>query len=290
MAILAFDIGGTAVKYGLYKNHVLQEKSSFLTPNSWDEMLKELISVREYFTHEKLEGVAFSSPGAVDTNAGIIRGLSAVPYIHDFEIVKDLEEKLALPVTIENDANCAALAELSFGAAKNIENVLFFVIGSGVGGAVAISGKLHKGRDLFGGEFGFMIMGDGKTLSESASPVHVANRFSKEAQIEPALSGKELFELAEQGNQEAQDALDGLYNSLARGIFNASLVVNPDLVLMGGGISCREDLVFQVVKRLNDLRKATHAEDMGIPVATCQFFNDANFLGAVSHFLGNEKK
>ena len=290
MAILAFDIGGTSVKFGLYKDHVLQETNSFPTPVTWEGMSEQLIAVRQSFSHEDIEGIAFSSPGAVDTDAGVIHGISAVSYIHEFEIVKELEGKLSLPVTIENDANCAALAELTFGAAKNSENVLFFVIGSGVGGAVAINGQLHKGRNLFGGEFGFMVMGDGRTLSESASPVHVANRFSKNAKIEPALSGKDLFELAEKGNHEAQEALDGLYSSLAKGIFNASLVVNPDLILIGGGISRREDLVNQVVRRLDELRRATHAEDMEISVKTCKFFNDANLLGAVAHFIGRKGK
>ena len=288
MAILAFDIGGTSVKFGLYKDHVLQETNSFPTPVTWEGMSEQLIAVRQSFSHEDIEGIAFSSPGAVDTDAGVIHGISAVSYIHEFEIVKELEGKLSLPVTIENDANCAALAELTFGAAKNCENVLFFVIGSGVGGAVAINGQLHKGRNLFGGEFG--VMGDGRTLSESASPVHVANRFSKNAKIEPALSGKDLFELAEKGNHEAQEALDGLYSSLAKGIFNASLVVNPDLILIGGGISRREDLVNQVVRRLDELRRATHAEDMEISVKTCKFFNDANLLGAVAHFIGRKGK
>lgn len=285
MTLLVFDIGGTAVKYGLFRDNQLKNLSSFPTPDSWEGMIEELIKVKSHFSEEKLQGVAISSPGAVDVDRGEIHGISAVPYIHNFPIQSDLEKLLELPVRLENDANCAALAELSFGAAQDCQSALFFVIGSGLGGAVVIDRKLQKGRNLFGGEFGYMLMEGGRTLSQLVSPVHVSKRFSEEQGFEPALSGKELFDLADQGNAAALKAVDGLFSNLALGIFNSCLVTNPDKVLIGGGISKRPGLIEEIDRRILRLKEHTGAAELKIHLAACQFFNDANLLGAAVHFL-----
>lgn len=96
-----------------------------------------MIQVKESLAVKyKLIGAAFSLPGAVDDAAGIIGGTSALPYIHDFPIKRALGEKLFLPVAMENDANCAALGEAWLGVAKFCQDVVFLVIGTGVGGAV----------------------------------------------------------------------------------------------------------------------------------------------------------
>lgn len=81
----------------------------------------------------KFSGVAISSPGSVDTKTGIIYGLSAIEYIHRFEIRKELEALFGLRVSIQNDANCAALAEVWKGNAAEVSNSAFLIIGSGVG-------------------------------------------------------------------------------------------------------------------------------------------------------------
>ncbi|HHT7815114.1 TPA: ROK family protein [Streptococcus suis] len=284
MALLAVDIGGTAVKYALYKDNHLQGTSSFRTPKTWEEMKAYLLEVQSYFLDENLEGVAISSPGAVDVENGVIHGISAIPYIHDFNIVAELEEVFQLPVTIENDANSAALAELAYGVAKSVGTVLFFIIGSGVGGAVAIDGNLHKGLNLFGGEFGYMMLDKDYTLSQSASPVHVAKHFSAENDLPTTISGQELFELSDAGDKKAREAVDKLFQALGRGIFNASLVLNPDLVVLGGALSKRRGLVEEVSERIDYLREKTGAQDLIINLDVCQFYNDANLLGAVAHF------
>lgn len=288
MALLAFDIGGTAVKYGLYNSGHLLETSSFSTPKTWEEIKTLLYKVFEGYNSKAIQGIAISSPGAVDSERGLIGGISAVPYIHHFPIVEELEDLFQLPVTIENDANCAALAEVAFGVARDCRDVLFFVIGSGIGGAVIIDGKLHKGKNLFGGEFGYMMMDDEKTLSQLASPVQVASCFSKERAIESPLTGKALFDRADQGDQEAQKAVNALYDQLARAIFNASLVINPDRVVIGGGISKRPGLVDELDKRLTALKERTEARELEIDVRVCRYFNDANLLGAVANFIASK--
>jgi ROK family protein len=284
MALLAFDMGGTAVKYGLFRDRVLEQTNSFPTPATWEEMKKALLTVRNQFSDELLEGVAFSSPGSVDSEAGIIYGSSAIPYIHRFEIVKELEETLGLPVSIENDANCAALAEVEFGVAKSVRDVVFFIIGSGIGGALVLNRKLHKGNSLFGGEFGRMQLRGNETLSVLASPVQSAKRYAESQSISTSFSGKDLFSLADQGVIAAQNAVSDLYDSLALGIYNVLVVLDPELVVLGGGLSKQEELLGEIDRRVRKLLENNNATELKFQLERCQYFNDANLLGAVAHF------
>lgn len=284
MGILAFDIGGTAVKYALYEEQGLKETSSFQTPKNWEEMKANLYRVFESYAGRSIEGVAFSSPGTVDAVLGEIRGKSAVPYLHNFPILKELEDLFSLPVSIENDANCAALAEVEFGEAKESTNAAFFIIGSGIGGAIVINRELYKGSSLFAGEFGYMLQTAKDSLSMLASPVNVAGTYSKAVGLSPSISGKELFERAEKGEAGAIEAVCHLYDELARGIYNILFVFNPDVVIIGGGISVRPDLLEKVDSRVKGLLEENGITDLPYEIKICRFHNDANLLGAVANF------
>lgn len=105
MNLVVFDIGGTSVKYGHYQDSAIDKKGAFATPKTWEEMKANLYRVFTELSDADAKGVAISSPGAVDTEEGVIKGFSAIPYIHHFKIIDELEAMFGLPVTIENDAN-----------------------------------------------------------------------------------------------------------------------------------------------------------------------------------------
>ena len=137
------DRGGTAVKYACSdENGNLTGHGSFPTPESGLEaLLDQMRSVYEAASAAApLAGIAISSPGAVDGKEGVVRGISAISYIHEIPIVKMIRERLdGLPVSIENDANCVALGEMWLGAAKGKRNFASVVGGTGIGGAVVIN-------------------------------------------------------------------------------------------------------------------------------------------------------
>lgn len=288
MTLAVFDIGGTAVKYGIWSNDQIQHQDKFKTPDNWEQMKVEISKVflkLQNETSEKFSGAAFSCPGAVDAEAGVINGFSAVPYIHSFPIQSELTHLLDVPVSIENDANCAALAEVSYGAAKDVDNALFIVIGSGIGGAVIIKKELIKGKNLFGGEFGFMLLDGDFSFSDLASPVRVANRYAVELGLsEGDISGKEMFTRAEQADPIAMRYVEGLKNGLARGVHTLLVALNPEKVVIGGAISAREDLITDVTERIQHLLTKTNAMDVELDLVPCQYNNDANLMGAVVAF------
>lgn len=275
MKILCFDMGGTAVKYGVWDDEKITKTGSFKTPTTWDEMKQQMRQVATKFAD--VEGVGISSPGSVDSKLGVIRGISAIPYIHNFEIVKELTELFNKQVTIENDANSAALAELYYGRAKDLNNVVFYIIGSGIGGAVSISKQLVKGANLFGGEIGYMLMDGKKTLSQIASPVEIAKRYHFE-------SGKELFDLAAKGNEQAKVGAEEVYDTLARSMYNVALMLDPELILIGGGISQRDDFVSPIQVKLDHYLKANGAGDLKIKIDRCEFLQNANLIGAAVNY------
>ncbi|SJZ76612.1 ROK family protein [Pilibacter termitis] len=286
MALLTIDIGGTTIKYASFDNGKLSQKGSKDTPTTLEEFYKVLIRIKDEVSQKvKITGVAISSPGAVSKKDGVIYGASAIPYIHNFPIQAELEAKFELPVSMENDANCAALAEVAFGAGKEYDDLLFFVIGSGIGGSVVLNKKIRHGAHLMGGEFGYMLMNE-HTLSENASPVQAARRYNEAQQA--SVSGKELFSLAE-NDENAKRIVDAIFDNLARAIFNLQYALDPEIVLLGGGISQADFLIPKLQEALKNVYDKVEIGTIMPKIAVCQFQNDANLIGAAADFLSEEK-
>lgn len=283
--ILAIDIGGSAIKSGLWENDGLTELPSFETPKTWDEMKAYLKSLVE--EHQITEGVAISAPGAVNAEEGVIYGVSAVPYLHRFPIKQELADFLGVPVSFQNDANCAALAEVWQGNAKGLESAAMMIIGTGIGGGVVINGELRTGANLFGGEFGYQIMNNEtlETLSNLGSPVAMAKRYSRIKADDRKYTSKEIFDLAEAGDELAQEQIDLFYNALSIGIYNVLISLDPDRVLIGGGISTREDLLANIEERVQELLLQKGAKELKASIMPCKFLSQANLIGAVYQFL-----
>ena len=238
-----------------------------------------------------MHGAAFSFPGCVDQEKGEILGYSGIKYIHHFPIGQKLAEILNLPVAMENDANCAALAEIWTGAAKNIDNVLFVVVGTGVGGAVVIDGKIHSGSHLYGGEFGFMHLGYGEnfasqTLSGVGTAVAMAKRYCEKVNIAiDAYNGKDVFELARNGDVIAAQEVEVFYQALSIGLFNLQISFDPEAIVIGGGISANNEIINNLEIRVNELIQNARIKDFRANILPCFYRNDANLIGAVKNFL-----
>lgn len=232
-----------------------------------------------------IEGVAISSPGVVNHEKQMIEGISAIPYIHGFNIFQELEELFALPVTIENDAICAGMAEYYEGVAKNYQDFAFVVLGTGVGGAVFTNGKLNKGAHLYGGEFGLMFLEENKTFSMLGTAVQMAWRYCERIGVEKSTySGKKVFELAEQGDLVAKEEVENFYNYLTRGLFSIQFAIDPEVIVIGGGISTKDDLLAQINQRMKQLTRQFKLNDFDPKILLCEYRSEANLIGAATNF------
>lgn len=289
MVLITIDVGGSSIKYSLFSEGKLGEVKSKRTPNDlkgYYSCLKDIVSEMR---REKINitGIAMSSPGAVNQKTGYIEGFSALPYIHGFNIHHVLEEKLGLPLTIENDANCAALAEVAYGAAKNLQNVLFLVLGTGVGGAVVLNGKIHHGNHLFGGEFGFMLMDEKHTFSDLGTAVNMAKRYNIRQKTE--LTGQEVFRRAREENDSvAQEEMKCFIFNVAKGIYNLQYAFDPELIVIGGAVSQSEWLVPELNKQLQKIIKNLEIPPFLPEIKVCHYRNSANLIGAVVNFQQNK--
>ncbi len=294
MYILGFDVGGSSVKYAVADDAGnLLEKGKFPTPqDSLQPLLRAMHEVREsYRGRYDFAGAGLSLPGAVDNEAGIIGGASALAYIHNFNIRTEFEKALGLHVAMENDANCAALGEVWKGAAEGYQDMAFFVCGTGIGGAIVKDKHIHHGRHLHGGEFGFMVVDDTyTTLSEAAATVSMAKRVARAKGLpEDAMDGVRAFELMEQGDPDAVREINRMYEYLARAIYNVQYAYDPEITVLGGAISVRPELIGQLEQKLANILKKVEIARVVPKLACCKFGNDANLLGAVCCFLQQEQ-
>ena len=284
MAILVFDMGGSAVKYGVWAQDSLVSKGKFTTPNTWEEMKAQLQQVRAS-VDEEIEGVGISAPGAVNAQERRIDGISAIPYIHGFDIYSELEAAFGVPVTIENDANCAGMAEFYQGAGKEFQQAAFVVIGTGVGGTLFQNGELVRGAHLYGGEFGLMILDQGKTFSQLGTAVQMAWRYCDRIGVDRAtITGEEVFQRAEDGDAIAIEEVNKFYRYLAQGLFSIQFAFDPEVIIIGGGVSAKKGLLQEVDQRLKKMLADQALNDFVPLIKLCDYRNDANLVGAAANF------
>lgn len=279
---LVIDIGGSSVKSALWQQGQLREQEQFASPRKWEEMLQQIIALKKRKSQmHQLRGVCFSLPGIVNDETGVLEGASSLAYLHGFAFREVVSQALGLPVFMENDANCAALAEQRYGVAKNKENVLFVVIGTGIGGTIISDGEIRKGQHLFGGEFGMMLINGRDEWAILGSAVHMARKVSLAKGLSrEALSGQEVFDLAEAGDHVAFEAVEELYHYLALGIYNLQYIIDPEIIVLGGGISAKTGLIANIERHLKVIMTYGQRSPLFPQLALCQFGNEANLMGA----------
>jgi predicted NBD/HSP70 family sugar kinase len=284
MTLLTIDIGGTTIKHAIYVEGKLSENGAFNTPDNLEDFytgLEKVVTAAKS-NHPDLVGVAISAPGAVNKATGVIEGASALPYIHNFEIHQEFEKRFGLPVSIENDANCAALAEAASGVAKGLKNVLFIVLGTGVGGAVVVNGKIHHGKHLFGGEFGFMLMDDENSFSTLGTTIRMAERYNMRTGED--LDAIAIFAKAFAGDAIAKEEMDIFTFNVAKGIFNLQYSFDPDLIIIGGGVSQADWLIPELQRQMQKVMDAIKIAPFMPEIAICHYKNEANLIGAAADF------
>ncbi|MFZ2756556.1 MAG: ROK family protein [Atopobiaceae bacterium] len=277
------DIGGTSVKLATWSGGALVDRHAVPTPRTLPEFYETLeAEVALMGAAHPIAGVAVSAPGAPNRRTGVIESASAVPYIHGFDMVSELSRRFGLPVSIENDANCAALAELADGAGRDVSSLALLVLGTGVGGAMIVDGRVWHGAHLLGGEFGFDLMDGGSILSLVGTAVAAAARYNLRTGAN--VTGKDVFDLADAGDAIAAEEVHTMVASLARAIYNLQYGFDPERFLIGGGVSANPRLVPLIDAELDRLMATVRVASVRPVVGTCSYGPAANLRGAVADF------
>ena len=286
MVIATVDIGGTGIKFAaMSKEGEILDKQEIATPDDLDgllDWLKMLLSKREY------QGIAMSVPGAVDRKTGTIGGISAVPYIHGFSWYDKLAS-YELPIHLENDANCVGLSELL--AHPELENAACVVIGTGIGGAMIVNGRLHRGKHHLGGEFGYMTtLAPAEKLNNWSQLASTGNmvRYLAEKSGQTDWNGKKIYEAAAAGDEICQAAIEQMNRNLAKGLLNIQYLFDPDVISLGGSISQNPDFI-QGVRSAIAYYVDRYEEYSVVPeILACTYQGEANLYGALVNWLQEE--
>ena len=245
---ICIDIGGTAIKYGVVQSGEIPEiirTDSCKTPENGTKILQKVFDIIEALKRNcgQTEAVCISSAGIVNSEEGCILEANddLIPGYTGTKIADRVKEKFGIPCFVENDVNCAAMAEYYAGAAKGYQSMLMLTIGTGIGGAFIASGKLLKGHTYSACEVGYMNMEEGTFEEIAATSALVARTAKRLHKTADAISGKWIFEQAQDGNEVCIEEIDRMCDILAKGISNICYVLNPEIVLLGGGISAQTD-------------------------------------------------
>ena len=288
---MCLDIGGTAVKFGVAgESGALLHKGEIpnvITQKGVDGLVESLASVTEQYQQEySLYGIAVSTAGVVDPEKGLI--LYAPKYFPGYPgtaLRERLEKSCNLPCTVENDVNAAALGEYWLGAGQGAKSLFCITVGTGIGGCALLDGRVIHGAACFGGEAGLQHITPDSTWEEMASTrALIRNVAAAKGISETALDGRKIFALAQGGDEEAAAAIARQMDDLATGIANICYILNPERIIVGGGIAAQEAYLYPLLDTaLRDKLFPLVYEKLTLRFAALQ--NDAGMLGALYNFL-----
>ncbi|MDJ0331923.1 ROK family protein [Planococcus sp. S3-L1] len=294
MLLAVFDIGGTTIKYGVGSSdgEMIVER---VTPTKAVEGGEKLIQKIKILTKElqevwDVEGVAISTAGSIDSRAGeVIYATETIPGYTGMNVKKILETELQLPVELENDVHCGALGELWKGAGSKSRHLLFLTIGTGIGGSLAIDGQIYKGFAHLAGAIGHMNLypqgqlcscGQKGCFEQYASTSRLEQKIQE---INPNLRVPAFMEEVKQGNTQSLEVFHAWLTDLVLGLHSLIYIWNPELVVIGGGISAQgkwleQEIEKAVFKNLLEPFKT----NLGIRLA--ENGNRSNMLGAIKNY------
>lgn len=287
--IAAIDIGGTKIKYGVVDSSddtftFLGEMDTntsladFKMENRLDDVLEKIKATNP------IEGIAISTAGIVDvTNGFILHANKNIPNYQGTPLKDSLENKYHVPVSVENDVNAALLGELTFGSFENIENAIMLTIGTGVGGAVYLNGKIFHGSSYSAGEVGYSLFNQ-KQIEETASTTALVRKVKNRLNLEN-INGYWIFnEAIHNKNVICIEEIDSMINDLVQLMINIVSLINPDVVILGGGIM---EQTAYLEPRINQRFQQLYKNEFVLNQTQIKFAslgNHAGVLGAYSHY------
>ncbi|HGA0558579.1 TPA: ROK family glucokinase [Streptococcus agalactiae] len=316
--LLGIDFGGTTIKFGILTlEGEVQEKWAIETNTLENgrhivsdivESLKHRLSLYG-LTKDDFLGIGMGSPGAVDRTSKTVTGAFNLNWADTQEVGSVIEKEVGIPFFIDNDANVAALGERWVGAGANNPDVVFVTLGTGVGGGVIADGNLIHGVAGAGGEIGHMIVdpengftctcgnkGCLETVASATGVVRVARQLAEQYEGSSAIkaaidngdtvTSKDIFIAAEDGDKFANSVVERVSRYLGLAAANISNILNPDSVVIGGGVSAAGEFLRSRVEKyfvtfaFPQVKKSTK-------IKIAELGNDAGIIGAAS--LANQQ-
>ena len=256
---LGIDIGGTNIRVG-----AIDEKERLVcfnsqktlenvkTANDLYRKIKEMVkSITDY---ESVKRIGVGYPGAIDEKGNITTSRN-IPVFKNFPLKEKLEKDFKTEVIIENDARVAALGEATKGAGKNSKSICYITISTGLGGGVVIDNKIYKGDTNIAGYFSRMMLDSEDIAEHRLSGTYLIQKANREFFLN-VNNVQEIFLLAKK-NDTAKKILEDFKKYLTMLLLNISITINPDTIVIGGGIMNAKKYFFDEVKE--NFKKKAHS-------------------------------
>lgn len=301
------DIGGTAVKLGIVDEtgKVLCKGEQSVNFDGYQTPVLDTVrkAAKEFLTAqaipvENLSGIGVSATGQIDSRKGIVVGTCGnFPNYIGSPIKAALEQDFGLPVTVANDANCMTLGEVWVGGAQGYTDVIGVTLGTGVGGGILTGGRLLEGARGLGGELGHYRTHALDGVPCTCGATGCWERYAATTALvraaqekDPAWKdGRAIFAAAEAGNETVLALLDAWTDEIAQGLAGMVHIFNPQLILIGGGVSAQQKLLIEpIAEKVKASVMPAFAE--GLEIRAAQLHNDAGMVGAVYYFRQTMEK
>ncbi len=240
---IGIDLGGTKIESILLdeKLSVLERKRMPTPKNDYTKILESIVNlVYEIKTEPCKIGVC--TPGAISKKTGFIKN-SNTQCLIDKPLKEDLEARLGQKISMENDANCFAIAEATMGSAKNFDLVFGVIMGTGVGGGITINGKIHSGRTNIAGEWGHHILhSNGHKCycgKNGCVETYISGPALEKQWLEITGKSQPLIDIIKNlGNDEKSHLWKSTFlTNFGRSLANVIDILDPDVIVLGGGVS-----------------------------------------------------
>lgn len=308
--VVGIDLGGTKIATGI-ADSTGALISRFTVPTKafagHEVVVRQIIETIYQVIHDakvntdEVKAIGIGSPGPLDTGTGVVLGAPNLGW-HNVPLARLISEEVGIPVYLDNDANLAALGELRFGAGRGTKNMFYVTWSTGIGGGIIMNGQVYRGGWGSAGEVGHMIMVEGGPLcgcgkrgclealasgraiarravekvKEGARTLTLTLAGDDPAAITAAIVGKAAL----RGDRLAVELLEEAAHYLGVGLANVVALLDPEVVVIGGGVSQLKDMLFPIV--IQTIREnAVKGVSERVRVAAVELGRDVGLIGAI---------
>lgn len=301
--IIASDIGGTkistalgAIKGKIISKNIISLKkpyslNTFLS--EFNKNINELIN-KNNISKNNILLISLAVAGHLDPKKGIVYCSPNLPIINRKNIIKLISNKIKIKTIIENDANAAAYGEYLFGAGKNCKSFIYLTISTGIGGGIIINGNIHHGSHFLAGEIGHMSLdilkgpkckcGDIGCFESIASGTALEERAKKyfKNSKDKNITTKIIADAAKKNDKLAVKFIKENAQYIGQGIINLIKILDPEKIIIGGGLSKIGPLLFNEIKKEVKKSKMLKKGNISTPIIPSKLKTDEGLYGALA--------
>ena len=316
---MALDIGGTKIAAAVFDSsfnlvgHARTPTHAHEGPDAVFARITDLLDsliIKHGMSVHALGCIGVGCGGPLDSETGIIYSPPNLPGWDAFPLKGELESHFGFPAFVENDGNAAAMGEHRFGAGRGRQNVFYITASTGIGCGMILDGRIYRGRDYSAGEFGHLVMarngprcncGGRACLEALASGTAIAKRANRAVGRSPdsllarirketcrPLTAKDVAGAARKGDALAQRIFREAAEYLGLGITSAIHLMNPDIVIIGGGLSHAGRLWFDPIRRIVAARAQEHLA-RNVPIIPAKLGKKVGLYGALAVALDRQR-